>query len=83
MDEYLTQNKLSWKKIKIALALLDTEWGRAGMTKIDIKNLSGRIYHAGSLVNVIKQLEKEKEKLQSEIDRLATGEQALTNSNIL
>jgi len=80
MDEYLTQNKMSWKKTNTAVALLDMELGRAGLTGAEIENLSGRIYLAGSLVKVIKQLEKEKERLRSEVDRLAQEKQTFTNS---
>jgi chaperonin cofactor prefoldin len=80
MDEYLAQHKLSWKKINTVIALLDIELGRAGMAKADIERLSGRIYHAGSLVSVSNQLKKEKEGLQSEVDRLAQKKQALATS---
>jgi len=77
MDEYLAQYKLSWKKINTVIALLDMELGRTGMAKADIEHLSARIYNAGSLVNVSNQLKKEKEGLQSEVDRLAQKKQAL------
>jgi len=80
MDEYLAQYKLSWKKINTVIALLDMELGRVGMAKADIKQLSGRIYNAGSLVNVSNQLKKEKGGLQSEVDRLAQEKQALATS---
>jgi predicted nucleic acid-binding Zn-ribbon protein len=75
MDEYLTQNKLSWQKINTAIALLDRELGRASLTGAEIENLSGRIYRAGSLINIIKQLGQEKERLQSEVEKLAHKEQ--------
>ena len=80
MDEYLAQYKLSWKKINTVIALLDMELGRVGMAKADIKQLSGRIYNAGSLVNVSNQLKKEKGGLQSEVGRLAQEKQALATS---
>ena len=80
MDEYLAQHKLSWKKINTVVALLDMELGRVGMAKADIERLSGRIYHAGSLVSVSNQLKKEKEGLQSEVDRLAQEKQTLATS---
>jgi hypothetical protein len=80
MDEYLAQHKLSWKKVKTAVALLDTELGRIGMAKADIEHLSARIYSAGSLVNVINQLEKKKKGLQSAVHRLAQEKQTIATS---
>jgi len=74
LDEYLVQNKLSWKKVNTVVALLDTELSISGLKKREIDDLSKRISHTGSLVNVIKQLEQEKEKLQSEFDKLAHKE---------
>lgn len=80
MDEYLAQHKLSWKKINTVVALLDMELGRVGMAKADIEHLSGCIYSAGSLVNVINELKQEKEGLQSEVDRLAQEERTIAAS---
>ena len=80
MDEYLAQHKLSWKKVNTALALLDMELSRAGMAKADIEHLSRRIRNAGSLVNVINQLKKEKDGLQSEVGRLVQENQTIATS---
>jgi len=80
MDEYLAQHKLSWEKVNTVVALLDGELGRAGMVKVDIKRLSKRIHDAGSLVNVINELKKEKEGLQSEVCRLAQEKQETATS---
>jgi hypothetical protein len=80
MDEYLAQHKLSWKKVTTAVALLDTELGRAGMNKADIQRLSKRICDAGSLVNVINQLEKQKKVLQSDVRKLAQKKQGIATS---
>jgi peptidoglycan hydrolase CwlO-like protein len=80
MDEYLAQHKLSWKKVNTVLALLDMELGRVGMAKADIEHLSRRIHNAGSLVNVINQLKREKDGLKSEVDRLAKEKQTISTS---
>lgn len=77
MDEYLAQHRVSWRKVDTVLALLDKELGRARMTKADIEHLSRRIFSAGSLSNVISEMEKEKKKLQSEVDRLAQEKQGI------
>jgi predicted nucleic acid-binding Zn-ribbon protein len=50
------------------------------MTKTDIERLSKRIYSAGSLVNVINQLEKQKNGLQSEVRRLAQEKYGIATS---
>lgn len=80
MDEYLAQHKLSWKKINTALALLETELGKLGMSKTDIQRLSERICSAGSLLNVVNQFKKEKDKLHLEVDQLAQQKQAIAIS---
>lgn len=78
LDEYLAQNKLSWKKVNTAVTLFDTELGESGLSKRDIDQLSERIRHTGLLVNVIKQLEQEKGKLQSEVTKLAQKARSYT-----
>ena len=80
MNEYLAQHKLSWKKVNTVVALLDVELGKIGMAKAGIEHLSERIYDAGSLVSVIKQLKKEKERLNSEVDKLAQEKQTISTS---
>ena len=77
MDEYLAQHRVSWRKVDMALALLDKGLGKARMTKADIEYLSKRIYSAGSLSNVISDMEREKKKLQSEVRRLAQDRQGI------
>jgi len=80
MNEHLAQHKLSWKKINTAVALLDTELGRAGMAKVDIKQLAERIFDAGSLVRLIRQLEKERDDLQSVVNHLAQKKNTIAAS---
>jgi len=77
MDEYLAQHRVSWRKVDMALALLHKGLGKARMTKADIEYLSKRIYSAGSLSNVISDMEREKKKLQSEVRRLAQDRQGI------
>ncbi len=80
LDEYLAQNKLSWKKVNTIVTLLETELGKSGLKKGEIDQLSGRIRHTGSLVNVIKQLEREKGGLQSEVTVLLQEERRSTET---
>ncbi len=80
LDEYLIQNKLSWKKVNTAVALLDTELDKLDLRKKEIDELSKRIRHTGSLVKVIRQIEQEKEKLETEVNRLPHKEQTYTIS---
>lgn len=80
MDELLAQHNLSWKKINAALSLLNTELDRAGMAKVEIKQLAERIYDAGSLSGISKQLKKEKQSLQSQVDRLVRQKQTISTS---
>jgi len=80
MNEYLAQHKLYRKKVNTVVALLDTELGRLGMAKADIKRLSKRVHDAGSLVSVINQLERKRKGLQSKVDRLAQEKQKSATS---
>ncbi len=80
MDEYLAQNKLSWKKVNTAVTLFETELGKSGLPKREIDLLSERIRRTGSLVNVIKQLEQEKNKVQSEVSELLQEVRTCTGS---
>ncbi|MFC1995111.1 helix-turn-helix domain-containing protein [Chloroflexota bacterium] len=71
LNEYLVQNRLSWKKVNTAAALFDTGLKESGLSKREIDQLSKRIRNTGVLSNAIKELEQGKSKLQSEVTRLA------------
>lgn len=66
LDKHLAQNKLSWKKVDLALALFDSELGKSGTPKQAIDQLTERILNTQSLVKVNKQLKQEKARLKSE-----------------
>lgn len=80
LNEYLARNKLSWKKVNIVLALLDRALDKSCLTQREINHLTNRINYTGSLVNVIKQSEGEKDGLQSEVDELARKKQTYSSS---
>jgi len=80
LDEYLAQNRLSWRKVNTVLALLDTELTESGLMQRAIDNLINRIRYAGSLVKVIKRLEAEKDGLQPKVDELARKRQTYSSS---
>ena len=58
LDEYLTQNRLSWKKVNTFVALFNSELNRASLTQKDVDNLAEQIRNTGSLVIYIRQLEQ-------------------------
>jgi len=80
LNEYLVQNRLSWRKVNTAVTLFDIELGKSGLLKRDIDQLSERIRHTGSLVNVIRQLEQEKGRQQSETAKLVQEAHSSTDS---
>lgn len=67
LDAYLAQNRLSWEKVNLALALFDSKFGKSDTPKRVRDQLTKRILRTKSLVKVNKRLEKEKVILQSEI----------------
>lgn len=71
LDEYLAQNKLSWEKVNAAVALLSVELGKKGLSQEGIGHLSKQIASAGSLFVAVKQLEEERDTLQSKVNQLA------------
>jgi hypothetical protein len=71
MDEYLAQNKLTWKKVKTATALLDSGLADAGLNKEEIEELSERLEAAGSLAVTINELKKQRDELKPEVELLA------------
>lgn len=71
LDEYLAQNKLSWKKVSTVAAILNTELGNASLNQEEIDEVSRQIAAIGSLVVLIKQLEQKRDELQPQVDQLA------------
>lgn len=80
LEQYLAQNKLSWEKVNAAVALLSVELGKKGLSQEGIGQLSKQIASAGSLFVAVKQLEKERDRLQSEVNQLAQEKNAYASS---
>ena len=80
LNEYVTQNKLAWQKVKTVAALLNSGLGDAGLTKEEIDKLSGQIAGVGSLAVVIKQLDQERDALKPEVEQLAEEKGSLTST---
>jgi len=67
LDEYLTRNKLNWKKVQLAMALFDNEVARGGLSEREREVLAERLRSVLSLKNVIEQKQQEKSQLESNI----------------
>ncbi|MFC1977032.1 hypothetical protein ACFLWS_02030 [Chloroflexota bacterium] len=63
LDEYITQNHLSWEKVNTVAAILNTELVQIGLEQEEIAE-------TGSLTVTIKQLDEKKNQLKSEVDNL-------------
>lgn len=70
-EKYLAENKLSWEKIKLVKAAIDSGFRGSGLSETEIKNLRNKIVATGSLTKAAKQLREEKKQLQDEIENLA------------
>jgi predicted nucleic acid-binding Zn-ribbon protein len=70
-EKYLRENKLSWKKIKLVVSLLNSELSATGLKEEQIERLREQISATGSLIIVMTQLKQKKNSLQSEIDDLS------------
>jgi transposase len=81
LDDYLAQNKLSWNKVNMTMAILNTGLSDCGLGEEDAKKVSGDIDHAGSLIAYIKQHEFEKAELETEINKLTIKHQEIETSN--
>jgi transposase len=81
LDEYMVQNKLSWKKVNTALVVLNVGLLDSGLGQEDIKKVSSDIVQAGSLTAYIKQHESEKAELETKVNQLSAKHQELEASN--
>ena len=75
LDEYLAQNKLSWKKVNLVKMIFDAELNEAGLKGREIEDIENLINHAGSLSIVVKNLKHEKDVLETEVDKLSQRKQ--------
>lgn len=80
LDEYITQNQLSWEKVNTVAAILNTELGQIGLGQKEISEISKQIADTGSLTVTNKQLNEKKNELQSVIDNLKKEEVHLKGS---
>lgn len=80
LDEYLEQNRLSWRRIKTVEGVIDSGLDAAGLTQGQIKRLCKKIGDTGSILIATKQLEQEKDSLKSEVSRLAEKKRAYASS---
>jgi len=80
LDEYLTQHQLSWKNVNTILAMLNTELGKAGFSQQEMDEISHQIVTAGSLSAAIKQLEHQRDELQSRVNHLTEEKDGLESS---
>lgn len=79
-EEYLAQNKLTWKKVKLANALLDKGLKKAGMNAEGEEEFYNRVMAAGSLAAGIKLLDKEQVALKAQVESLKQEKHSYTYS---
>lgn len=75
LDDYLTQNKLSWKKVNLVKMIFDVGLNEAGLKGREIEDIENLINHTGSLSVVLKNLKHDRDILKSEIDKLSQKNQ--------
>jgi len=80
LDEYMTQNKLTWDKINTVCAILTSVLVNAGLSQKEVEKVSGDIATAGSLLVYIQQLKQELEKLEPRVEQLAQQKEGLTSN---
>lgn len=80
LDEYMTQNKLTWDKINTVCAILTSVLVNAGLNQKNVEKVSGDIATAGSLLVYIQQLKQELQKLEPRVEQLAQQKEGLTSN---
>jgi len=70
LDEYIKQNQLSWDKVNIVVAIVNTGFGKAGLNQGEISEISKQIGKTGSLTVTIKQFKEKRNKLKTEVNNL-------------
>ncbi len=81
LDEYLVQNKLTWHKVKVATALLDTTLNNADLSLEQIKEVTGLIAEVASIHSLVQQLDKTKKEVEPEVDSLLRYQKELEHDN--
>jgi hypothetical protein len=77
--KYLTESKLSWGKINLVKAVIDSDFKGTGLSKTEIKKLRNKIVTIGSITRATKQLEEKKNRLINQINDLAVYQQHYYN----
>jgi hypothetical protein len=80
LKQYMDQNQLSWKKVKLVTSVLGSEFAKTDLTPDDIAVITEEISSAVSLAVHIKQQGKKKEGLENAIDQLAAEEAQFKSS---
>jgi len=75
LDEYLAQNKLSWKKVDLVKMIFDVGLNGVGLREREIEDMENLINHTGSLSIVVKNLKHERDVLETEVDKLLQRKQ--------
>jgi len=70
LDDFMTQNQLSWDKVNKVLAILEEEFAKEELGEEEIEKVSKLIAKTGLLATCIKSLEEEKETLAEHILQL-------------
>ena len=76
--QFQKQNELDWEKVNAAVALFDAKLGKDGLSKKTRDILIRRVARVGSLVNLIYELEGERDRLQIKVNTLAKQEKGHT-----
>jgi hypothetical protein len=71
LDKHLAENKLSWEKVDLVIALLNKKLSEAGLTETQVKEVSEEIAASGYLSVTISQQEAKSTKLNSELADLS------------
>lgn len=70
LDEYMAQNNLSWKRVDIAHAILESALAKSRITKRDKARISRQLASAGSITAVIGKLKSKEKQLKGKNGKL-------------
>jgi hypothetical protein len=71
LDKHLAKNKLSWEKVDAVIAILNKKLSEAGLTQIQIEEMSKEIAASGYLSVTIRKQETQSKLLSSELENLS------------
>jgi hypothetical protein len=73
LNEYLVNSKLSWRRIRLIEAVIDTGLKGSGLTSKQREKIRSEIISAGSINSEIDELETKRNKLKSKVKQLSTS----------